>query len=38
MTSNEHGVLQSGAKRVIVVTLHGEIIHNGDFNLARTLR
>ncbi len=31
-------IIKVRAKRVIVVTLDGEIIHHGDFNLARTLR
>jgi len=31
-------IIKVRAKRVIVVTLDGEIIHDGDFNLARTLR
>jgi len=31
-------IIKVRAKKVIVVTLDGEIIHNGDFNLARTLR
>lgn len=31
-------IIEVRAKRVIVVTLDGEIIHDGDFNLARTLR
>ena len=31
-------IIKVRAKRVIVVTLNGEIIHDGDFNLARTLR
>lgn len=31
-------IIKVRAKKVIVVTLNGEIIHNGDFNLARTLR
>lgn len=31
-------IIKVRAKKVIVVTLDGEIIHTGDFNLARTLR
>lgn len=31
-------IIKVRAKRVIVITLDGEIIHDGDFNLARTLR
>lgn len=31
-------IVKVRAKRVIIVTLDGEIIHDGDFNLARTLR
>lgn len=31
-------IIKVRAKKVIVVTLDGQIIHNGDFNLARTLR
>jgi transposase len=31
-------IIKVRAKRIIVVTLDGEIIHDGDFNLARTLR
>lgn len=31
-------IIKVRAKRVIVVTLDGEIIHDGDYNLARTLR
>lgn len=31
-------IIKVRAKRVIVVTLDGEIIHDGEFNLARTLR
>lgn len=31
-------IIKVRAKKVIVVTLDGEIIHDGDFNLARTLR
>jgi hypothetical protein len=31
-------IIKVRAKKVTVVTLDGEIIHHGDFNLARTLR
>jgi hypothetical protein len=31
-------IIKVRTKRVIVITLNGEIIHDGDFNLARTLR
>ena len=31
-------IIKVRAKKVIVVTLDGEIIHDGDFDLARTLR
>ena len=31
-------IIKVRAKKVIVVTLDGAIIHDGDFNLARTLR
>jgi len=31
-------IIKVRAKKVIVITLEGEIIHHGDFNLARTLR
>ena len=31
-------IIKVRARKVIVVTLDGEIIHDGDFNLARTLR
>jgi hypothetical protein len=31
-------IIKVHARRVIVVTLDGEIIHHGDFHLSRTLR
>lgn len=31
-------IIKVRARQVIVVTLDGEIIHNSDYNLARTLR
>jgi hypothetical protein len=31
-------IIKVRARRVIIITLDGEIIHDGDFNLARTLR
>lgn len=31
-------IIKVRARKVIVVTLTGEIIHNDDYNLARTLR
>lgn len=31
-------IIKVRARKVIVVTLNGEIIHNGDYNLARALR
>lgn len=31
-------IIKVRAKKVIVITLNGEIIHDGNFNLARTLR
>ena len=31
-------IIKVRARKIIVVTINGEIMHTSDFNLARTLR